>query len=199
MKKAIIINDFKYNTACLHGLEYGKLCLLAEFRANVGRIKKRFATIQYKDEADLVKKLEKKNITSHCKITLAMYEAEIKRHFGLSEGNDYNVFLLIELAREHGVIDRMLESDLMWEQGFELYKEFETQGFNDMSKDLSECLWIFLSTKDPKFQTDEQPSQELIDEVLTEIQKDVNSGDLTAIEGMLQLVPVNVLKDYLPE
>jgi hypothetical protein len=111
----------------------------------------------------------------------------------------YNIFLLIELAREHGVIDRMLESDLMWEQGCELYKEFETQGFNDMSKDLSECLWIFLSTKDPKFQTDEQPSQELIDEVLNEIEKDVNRCDLTAIEGMLQLVPVDVLKGYLPE
>ena len=114
--------------------------------------------------------------------------------------NAYNIFLLIELAREHGVIDPMLESDLMWEQGCELYKEFETKGFDDNSKDLSECLWIFLSTKDPKFQTDdEQPSEELINQVLFEMSKDFISSDLTAIEELLKYTPVERLKGYLPE
>lgn len=34
---------------------------------------------------------------------------------------------------------------------------------------------------------------------LDEIVKDVNSGDLTAIEGLLQTIDINVLKCFLPE
>ena len=38
----------------------------------------------------------------------------------------------------------------------------------------------------------------LIDEVLEEIKKDVASGDLTAIEELLNFVPIENLKAYLP-
>lgn len=41
--------------------------------------------------------------------------------------------------------------------------------------------------------------QELVDKVLEEIKRDVNSGDVTAIDGLLILCKAKHLKDYLPE
>ena len=41
--------------------------------------------------------------------------------------------------------------------------------------------------------------ENLIDEVLDEIVRDVENGDLTAIEEMLRSVPTKVLEGYLPE
>ena len=41
--------------------------------------------------------------------------------------------------------------------------------------------------------------ENLIDKVLDEIVEDVNKGDLTAIEEMLNSVPTKVLEGYLPE
>ena len=43
------------------------------------------------------------------------------------------------------------------------------------------------------------PKQILIDKVIEEIKKDIASGDVTAIDGLLQLVPTKTLQDYLPE
>ena len=45
----------------------------------------------------------------------------------------------------------------------------------------------------------EQKYPSLIDRVLDQIVEDVNTGDLTAIEEMLKLVPTEVLVNYLPE
>ena len=39
----------------------------------------------------------------------------------------------------------------------------------------------------------------LIDRVIEEIKSDIAYGDLTAIEGLLENVPENVLIDFLPE
>jgi hypothetical protein len=39
----------------------------------------------------------------------------------------------------------------------------------------------------------------VIDRVLDQIVKDVEQGDVTAIEELLKQVPTQVLKDYLPE
>ncbi len=39
----------------------------------------------------------------------------------------------------------------------------------------------------------------LIDRVIEEIKADIAYGDLTAIEGLLENVPENVLIDFLPE
>lgn len=47
-------------------------------------------------------------------------------------------------------------------------------------------------------ETDED-KQELVDKCIEEIKNDVRNGDLTAIDGMLILVPTKVLKDFLPE
>lgn len=41
--------------------------------------------------------------------------------------------------------------------------------------------------------------QELVDRCIEEIKNDIMSGDVTAIDGMLILVPTKVLKDFLPE
>jgi DNA polymerase III epsilon subunit-like protein len=43
------------------------------------------------------------------------------------------------------------------------------------------------------------PSEEVIDEVLEQIQKDIRDGDLTAIAELLTFVPVEYLKGFLPE
>jgi hypothetical protein len=40
---------------------------------------------------------------------------------------------------------------------------------------------------------------ELIDMVLEEIKRDIEMGDLTAIAELLQTVPDEILKSYLPE
>lgn len=49
------------------------------------------------------------------------------------------------------------------------------------------------------FYDEEKPSQELIDEVLEQIKKDVGGGDVTAIEELLMHVPLSKLGGYLPE
>jgi len=41
--------------------------------------------------------------------------------------------------------------------------------------------------------------QELIDLVLKQIEQDVQNKDFTALEEMLQYVPNNILKGFLPE
>ena len=41
--------------------------------------------------------------------------------------------------------------------------------------------------------------EELIDQVLEQIQKDIRDGDLTAIGELLTFVPKENLKGYLPE
>lgn len=41
--------------------------------------------------------------------------------------------------------------------------------------------------------------QTFIDKALTEIVADVNGGDLTAIEGLLKVIPLDAIKDFLPE
>lgn len=44
-----------------------------------------------------------------------------------------------------------------------------------------------------------QMKQALIDSVLDQIQQDIANGDLTAIEEMLQHLPVEILQAFLPE
>jgi hypothetical protein len=41
--------------------------------------------------------------------------------------------------------------------------------------------------------------QELVDRVLTQIQLDIDSGDVTALEELLKRVAPQVLESYLPE
>jgi hypothetical protein len=39
----------------------------------------------------------------------------------------------------------------------------------------------------------------LVDKVITQIQLDIESGDVTALEELLKRVPAKVLESYLPE
>jgi hypothetical protein len=48
-------------------------------------------------------------------------------------------------------------------------------------------------------QFQETYKQEIVDEVLENIKKDVADGDLTAIEELLKFLPIENLKNYLPE
>jgi hypothetical protein len=41
--------------------------------------------------------------------------------------------------------------------------------------------------------------QLMVEQALIQIKKDIDGGDLTAIEGLLQVIPFNILKDFLPE
>lgn len=49
------------------------------------------------------------------------------------------------------------------------------------------------------FYDGEKPSQELIDEVIEQIKKDITEGDVTALDEMLNALPVQRLLGYLPE
>lgn len=45
----------------------------------------------------------------------------------------------------------------------------------------------------------DKPSEELVDAVLSEMKKDIASGDLTALDELIRYIPVNYLMGYLPE
>jgi len=61
--------------------------------------------------------------------------------------SQYNVFLMIELAKEKGIIDKELEYDLMWETGCGLIKEFTDSKFDRITCDLYDCISEFLDDK----------------------------------------------------
>lgn len=41
--------------------------------------------------------------------------------------------------------------------------------------------------------------QLLVEQSITQIKQDVADGDVTALEGLLQLIPIETLRDFLPE
>jgi hypothetical protein len=49
------------------------------------------------------------------------------------------------------------------------------------------------------FYDEGKASQELIDEVIEEIKRDISSGDLTALDELLKAIPLSYLNGYLPE
>ncbi|MCK9416497.1 DNA adenine methylase [Candidatus Dojkabacteria bacterium] len=62
------------------------------------------------------------------------------------------------------------------------------------------------STKKPTTKTTmtkkteiEKPSEQLLDELIVEIKKDLNSGDLQSLYELLSFLPINNIKNYLPE
>ena len=81
MKAIILTHPTQGFKACIFGLDYEKLCLLAEFRAKIKKtVKPRFKTIEYKSELDLAQKTES---ISKYKITLDQYKHEINLFYGL--------------------------------------------------------------------------------------------------------------------
>lgn len=59
----------------------------------------------------------------------------------------YAVFLMIELARCVGIIDKELEYDLTWETGCGLLTEFEASTFDDANKGQYDCMLEFLKNR----------------------------------------------------
>lgn len=63
----------------------------------------------------------------------------------------YSIFLMLELARLHGVISNDLEYDLMWDEAKKLFTAFEASKFDNSDKSLYDCITEFLSEKKEKF------------------------------------------------
>jgi len=58
--------------------------------------------------------------------------------------------------------------------------------------ELNQHLQEYLEPKEEKF-------QQLVDDVIEQIKKDIADGDVTAIDELLKFVPEKNLKGYLPE
>lgn len=58
--------------------------------------------------------------------------------------NAYGIFLMIELGRLKGIIDKELEYDLMFEQAEGMYKEFEQSEFNTDTKSEYDSIHDYL-------------------------------------------------------
>jgi len=84
MKAIIVTHPTQKFQACLFGLDYEKLCLLAELRAKMkGTIKSRFKTIDYSNEIELAKKVDSKVVGMY-KLTIEQYKHEINTHFEIN-------------------------------------------------------------------------------------------------------------------
>ena len=59
----------------------------------------------------------------------------------------YSIFLMIELAKINGIINKNLAYDLMWNKGSELYNEFQNSAFDNPEISEYECIHTFLLYK----------------------------------------------------
>jgi len=62
--------------------------------------------------------------------------------------NGYNIYLMIELAKCHGIIPTEQEYDTTWKQGEELYYEFQGSRFDVDNEPEYECINEFLDDKE---------------------------------------------------
>jgi hypothetical protein len=58
----------------------------------------------------------------------------------------YGVFLIAELGRLKGVLDKDSEYDLLWETASGMYKEFEKSEFNVDTKGEYDCIVDYLNS-----------------------------------------------------
>ena len=88
--------------------------------------------------------------------------------------------------------------------GSDDYYEYNQSG-NGIPAEVDECFEIrdtlaeFADDDDAEPDSDTSDDQQVIDKVLAQIQADIDSGDLTSIEELLKAVPLENLKEYLPE
>lgn len=88
--------------------------------------------------------------------------------------------MTIAVVDEDGVVEWRKGNSIMYMQNKEMFAN----------------LWEAIEEAKEK---QKEHKQELVDKCIEEIKNDVRSGDVTAIDGMLILVPTKVLKDFLPE
>jgi hypothetical protein len=63
--------------------------------------------------------------------------------------NGYNVFLMVELAKVHEIITTILEYDLQWEIGLNLWEKFKYSTHNNAHKSMYESIESFLQSLNP--------------------------------------------------
>ena len=61
--------------------------------------------------------------------------------------NGYEIYLMIELAKCHGLIIHELEYDRAWDEGKQLYVEFTKSEFNVDTMSEYDCIEKFLNKK----------------------------------------------------
>lgn len=86
----------------------------------------------------------------------------------------------LALVDEDGIVEWKVGNSIGWE----------------VNKELQSNVWEAIEEAKEK-QMDLK--QELIDKCLEQIKKDIESGDLTAIDEMLMFLPIRYLKGYLPQ
>ena len=57
----------------------------------------------------------------------------------------YSIYLMIELAKVHGIIPKELEYELTYKQGEELYEAYEKSVFNVDTDSEYNCIEAFLT------------------------------------------------------
>lgn len=57
----------------------------------------------------------------------------------------YQIFVMVELARIAGLIEKTLEYDTTWEKAEKLYSEFQSSEFDDPNEPEYECIEKFLA------------------------------------------------------
>lgn len=57
----------------------------------------------------------------------------------------YQIFIMVELARIAGLIEKELEYDTTWETAEKLYSEFQNSEYDDSNEPEYECIEKFLS------------------------------------------------------
>ena len=88
----------------------------------------------------------------------------------------YEIYLMIELAKCHGLITHELEYDLAWNEGCGLYVEFTKSEFNVDENSEYDCIENFLNQKvrDLEYKINEKTPE---DELKLNIQALENSQD----------------------
>jgi len=56
----------------------------------------------------------------------------------------YQIYLMVELAKLNGVIEKEIEYDTQWEEAEELFKNFYESKFNNPNQPEIECIEAFL-------------------------------------------------------
>lgn len=74
----------------------------------------------------------------------------------------YGVFLIVEMAREMGIIDKELETDLTWEQASRFYDLFEGSKFDVDTQGEYMCIHDFLTALKTKIAKDDKSNQVII-------------------------------------
>ena len=69
------------------------------------------------------------------------------------ENSAYSIFLMVEAARLHGLIDKDLEYDRTWEVAEGMYREFKASAFNNLALSEMDCIQAWVGAERQKMQS----------------------------------------------